>query len=479
MKILFISSEVAPYSKTGGLGDVAGALPAALAKLGHEVKVATPLYATVKQPNISSLGLSFRVRFPVTELYVELYAANPAPGHQVVLLHHPGLYGRNGVYGDQYGEFGDNHLRFGLLTVGALSACQAMRWEPDVVHLNDWPTGLGAIALRRGYAGTPLARARTVFTIHNLAYQGLFPKRVMDELGLPWDLFRADGLELYDGVNFLKAGVAWSDAVTAVSQRYAEEIMTPDLGCGLDGFIRARAGKLHGILNGVDYSEWDAATDRHLPAHFTPDDLSGKAACKVDLRGRFALPEETGARPLYGIVSRLVDQKGVDLLVSVMHAALAEWSLDFIALGSGDNRLEHSLNQLRARYPDRVGVYIGFDTKLSHLIEAGSDFFCMPSRYEPCGLNQMYSLRYGTVPIVRATGGLDDTVVDVGHPGSGTGIKFEHFTRDDLHHAVWRGLHLYGHPEWLDQVRKRGMRADFSWERSARKYESLYLGLLR
>jgi starch synthase len=334
MKILFISSEVAPFSKTGGLGDVAGALPGALARLGHEVKVVTPLYATVKQPGISPLGLSVRIRFPVTELYVELYGSQLAPGHQVVLLHHPGLYGRNGVYGDQYGDFGDNHLRFGLLTVGALSAAQAMRFEPDIVHLNDWPTGLGAVALRRGYAGTPLHRARTVFTIHNLAYQGLFPKRVMDELGLPWDLFRDDGLELHDAVNFLRAGVAWSDAVTAVSRRYAQEIMTPDLGCQLDGFIQARAGKLHGILNGVDYTEWDPSTDRHLPAHFTPDDLSGKAACKKDLRARFALPPETEHFPLYSIVSRLADQKGVDLLLSVMHAALSEWNLNFVALGS-------------------------------------------------------------------------------------------------------------------------------------------------
>ncbi|HEY8206747.1 MAG TPA: glycogen/starch synthase, partial [Myxococcaceae bacterium] len=352
MKILFISSEVAPFSKTGGLGDVAGALPGALAKLGHEVKVVTPLYATVKQPDIAPLGVSIRLRFPVTELYVELYAAQMAPGHQVVLLHHPGLYGRNGVYGDQYGEFGDNHVRFGLLTVGALSAAQALRFEPDIVHLNDWPTGLGAVALRRGYAGTPLNRARTVFTIHNLAYQGLFPKRVMDELGLPWDLFRDDGLEMYDGVSFLKAGVAWSDAVTAVSFRYAQEIMTPELGCGLDGFIRARVGKLHGILNGVDYREWDPPTDRHLPAHYSADDLAGKEACKKDLRARFALPPETGHLPLYGIVSRLVDQKGVDLLLSVMHAALTEWNLNFVALGSGDSRLEQGLEQLRARYPD-------------------------------------------------------------------------------------------------------------------------------
>src|SRR5262245_16011648 len=270
MKILFISSEVAPFSKTGGLGDVAGALPAALARLGHEVKVVTPLYATVKQPGIAPLGLAVRIRFPVTELHVELYGAQPAAGHEVVLLHHPGLYGRNGVYGDQYGDFGDNHLRFGLLTVGALSAAQALHFEPDIVHLNDWPTGLGGIALQRGYAGTPLHRARTVFTIHNLAYQGWFPKRVMDELGLPWDLFHREGLELHDTVNFLKAGVAWSDAITAVSRRYAQEIQTPELGCQLDGFIRARAGKLHGILNGVDYSEWDPTRDRYLPAHFGP-----------------------------------------------------------------------------------------------------------------------------------------------------------------------------------------------------------------
>jgi len=478
MKILFISSEVAPFSKTGGLGDVAGALPAALAKLGHEVKVVTPLYATVKQPDIAPLGLAVRIRFPVTELYVELYGARMADGHQVVLLHHPGLYGRNGVYGDQYGDFGDNHLRFGLLTVGALSAAQAMHFEPDIVHLNDWPTGLGGVALHRGYAGTPLGRARTVFTIHNLAYQGLFPKRVMDELGLPWDLFGREGLEFHDTVNFLKAGVAWSDALTAVSRRYALEIQTPELGCQLDGFIRRRAGKLHGILNGVDYTEWDPRSDRHLPAHYAPEDLAGKQTCKKDLLGRFALPEEVHSWPLYGIVSRLVDQKGVDLLLSVLPSALSEWRMCFVALGSGDPRLEHGLDQLRARFPHRVGVYVGFDTKLSHLVEAGSDFFLMPSRYEPCGLNQMYSLRYGTVPIVRATGGLDDTVADVGGP-DGTGIKFDHFTSDDLHHAIWRGLHLYGHPDWLRQVRQRGMRADFSWEISARKYEVLYQSLLR
>ncbi|HVE86858.1 MAG TPA: glycogen synthase GlgA [Myxococcales bacterium] len=478
MKILFISSEVAPFSKTGGLGDVAGALPGALAKLGHEVKVVTPLYATVKQRDLQPLGVSLRIRFPATELHVELFGARMAEGHQVVLLHHPGLYGRNGVYGDQYGDFGDNHLRFGLLTVGALSAAQALKFHPDVVHLNDWPTGLGAAALRRGYAGTPLASARTVFTIHNLAYQGLFPKRVMDELGLPWDLFTEGGLEFHDAVNFLKAGVAWSDAVTAVSHRYAEEIQTPELGCQLDGFIRARAGKLHGILNGVDYSEWNPSTDRHLPARYSAEDLAGKEICKRDLLGQFALPHQGKDWPLFGIVSRLAHQKGVDLLLPVLATALSEWNLFFVALGSGEGRLEQGLNELRARFPDRVGVYVGFDTKLSHLVEAGADFFLMPSRYEPCGLNQMYSLRYGTVPIVRATGGLDDTVVDAGAPG-GTGIKFTHFSRDDLHHAVWRGLHLYGNPDWLSQVRRRGMGADFSWEASARKYEALYRSLQR
>jgi len=478
MRILFISSEVAPFSKTGGLGDVAGALPAALARRGHEVKVVTPLYATVKQPGIAPLGRTLVVRFPVAEFHLDLFAAQPSDRHQVILLHHPGLYGRNGIYGDQYGDFGDNHLRFGLLTMGALSATQALRWYPDVIHLNDWPTGLGAVALRTGYTGTPLSRARTVFTIHNLAYQGLFPKRVMEELGLPWELFHKEGLELDDAVSFLKAGVAWSDALTTVSRRYAQEIQEPELGCRMDGFIRARAGKLHGILNGVDYTEWDPARDYHLPATYGPDDLSGKEVCKRDLLGLFALPERNRTWPLYGIVSRLADQKGVDLLLSAMPAALSEWSLSFIALGSGDPRLEHELNQLRAHFPDKVGVYLGFDTRLAHLVEAGADFFLMPSRYEPCGLNQMYSLRYGTVPVVRATGGLDDTVVDVGSP-DGTGIKFDHFTRDDLHHAMWRGVHLYGNPDWLGHVRRRGMQADFSWEIAAGKYEALYESLSR
>jgi starch synthase len=478
MNVLFVSSEVAPYSKTGGLGDVAGALPAALARLGHQVKVVTPLYATVNQPGIEPMHRALRLRFPFGEQHVELLRAAPGEGHEVIFLHHPGLYGRAGVYGDQYGEFGDNHRRFGLLTVGALSAAQALRFDPDIVHLNDWPTGLGAVALRRGYSGTPLGRARSVFTIHNLAYQGIFPKRVMDELGLPWDLFTSEGLEFHDTVNFLKAGVAWADALTAVSHRYALEIQTPELGCQLDGFIRRHAHKLHGILNGVDYSEWDPRSDRYLPAHYSAVDLAGKEACKRDLLSRFALPHQERGWPLYGIVTRLVDQKGVDLLLSALPAALHQWRMFFVALGSGDPRLEHGLNELRRHFPGQVGVYVGFDQKLAHLIEAGADFFLMPSRYEPCGLNQMYSLRYGTVPIVRATGGLDDTVVDIGHPG-GTGIKFTHFSRDDLHHALWRGMHLYGHSDWFDQVRRRGMRQDFSWELAAKKYESLYASLFR
>ncbi|MFL5348055.1 MAG: glycogen synthase GlgA [Hyalangium sp.] len=472
MKILFISSEVAPFSKTGGLGDVAGALPGALAGLGHEVKVITPRYADVKEPRLTATGQSIRLRFPFGEEGGPILSVRVAERHEVLFLENERFFGRSGIYGDMYGGFGDNHRRFAYLSIGALQAAQRLQFIPDIVHLNDWQTGLAAVALRRGFQGTPLSRARCVMTIHNLAYQGQYGKDVMDELGLPWDLFTShDGIEFYDTVNYLKAGIVFSDAVTTVSPTYAKEIQTPEMGASLDGLLLRQQGRLVGILNGIDTHEWDPATDPLLPARYSPGDLSGKTVNKRELLRRMGLPETDA--PVFGAVTRLAWQKGVDLLLEVLPTAL-QADIRFVAVASGEGPYEEGLRMLQARFPKQVGVHIGFDRGLSHLVEAGADFFLMPSRYEPCGLNQMYSLRYGTVPIVRATGGLVDTV----EGGlDGTGILFEAFHPAALLAAMRRGQALYADPARLEGFRRRGMERDFSWASSARKYESLFSSL--
>ena len=303
MKILYVASEVAPYSKSGGLGDVAHALPRALATRGHEVRVVTPLYASARVRNAGDSGRSIRLRFPFGEQRGAIRVDRPAARHEVWFLDHPGYFGRSGLYGDSGGDYGDNHRRFAFLSVGALAAAQVMGFTPDLVHLNDWQTGLGALALARGFRGTSVGEASSLFTIHNLAYQGVFPKHVMADLGLPWDVFTAGGLEFYDQVNFMKAGLAFADALSTVSPTYAQEIQTEAYGCMLEGSLQARAHELHGILNGIDVHEWDPRSDPHLPAPFDASDLSGKAICKAELRHRFGLPnpEVVSEAPLFGV----------------------------------------------------------------------------------------------------------------------------------------------------------------------------------
>ena len=475
MKILFTSSEVEPFSKTGGLADVSHALPAALASRGHQLLVVTPQYASVKADDFERLG-ELNLRFPFGEQRAILRAARMSRRHRVVFLDHPGFYARDGIYHGA-SEYPDTHRRFAFLSLGALAAAQALRFNPEVIHLNDWQTALAALALQRGYRGTSLDKASSVLTIHNLAYQGIFPKSAMADLGLPWELFTSEGVEFYDQLNFLKAGILFSDALTTVSPRYAREIQTPELGFGLDTAVRRRAADLSGILNGVDYREWDPQTDGFLPHRFNSDDLSGKERCKGDLLAHYGLrpPAKSAPIPVFGMVSRLASQKGVDLLLEALPWVL-ERDLYVVVLGSGEAKLEQGLLQLRDRWPAKIGVQIGFDVKLSHLLEAGSDFFLMPSRYEPCGLNQMYSLRYGTVPVVRATGGLDDTVVDISS-SNGTGIKFEPYSASALAAAMHRALDLYAEPARFDDVRRRGMKVDYSWGLSAEQYEKLYRSL--
>ncbi len=472
MKVLFVTSEVAPFSKTGGLGDVAGALPAALAALGHDVKVVSPRYAEVRDSRLTPTGHTILLRMPFGAPQGALLSLKLSERLELLFLENAPFFEREGLYGDRWGEFGDNHRRFAYLTLGALQAAQRLRFIPDIIHFNDWQTGLGPVALRRGFQGTPLARSRSVLTIHNLAYQGQFGKDIMGDLGLPWELFTADnGLEFYDAVNFLKGGITFADALTTVSPTYAKEIQTSEQGFGLDGLLRRRQHVLTGIVNGIDTDIWNPGTDRYLPAHYRPQDMAGKAVCKRALLERFGLPDD-GA-PVFGIVTRLAWQKGVDLLLDALPTAL-QAHMRFVAVGNGEGGYEEGLRQLQARFPGQVSVHIGFDPALSHLLEAGADFFLMPSRYEPCGLNQMYSLRYGTVPIVRATGGLVDTV-EGGLEGNG--ILFEAFHRTALLAAIRRALALYADPPRLEAFRRRGMEKDFSWAASARKYEALYASL--
>lgn len=475
MKILFLASEVAPFSKTGGLADVAGALPQALAGLGHDVVVATPLYGSVKREGLERIPEELTLRFPFGPQRAELYERRIAPNCRVLFIGHDGYFDRPGIYGEAGGDYPDNHRRFAFFSMAAMSAAQLLAFDADIVHLNDWQTGLAAVALERGYRGTSLGRASAVFTIHNLAYQGVFPKAVMNELGLPWDLFVAGGLEFYDQVNFLKAGLSHSHALTTVSPSYAREVQTPDGGWGLDGLLRDRSADLHGIVNGVDSSEWNPAMDPHLPATFNVDDLRGKATCREALLQRYGLPPTDG--PVFGIVSRMVMQKGFDILLPALPRLLEERELRLVVLGTGDPRYELILQELAQRYPAKVSVNVGYDAGLSHLIEAGSDFFLMPSQYEPCGLNQMYSLLYGTVPIVRAVGGLNDTVRDLSEPG-GNGIKFDVYGSQAVLEAIERAFDLFADAQRLREVQRAGMLSDFSWRRSAQAYEAVFRTLV-
>jgi starch synthase len=478
MKILYVASEVAPYSKSGGLGDVAHALPRALSSRGHEVRVVTPLYASSRATNAEDSGKSIRLRFPFGEQRAAIRVARPAPRNEIWFLDHPGFFGRAGLYGDSHGDYSDNHRRYAFLSVGALAAAQALRFAPDVVHLNDWQTGLAALAMTRGFRGTAVGEASSLFTIHNLAYQGLFSKDVMADLGLPWDLFTPTRLEFYDRVNFMKAGIAFADALSTVSPTYAKEIQTEGYGSMLEGMLRARASDLHGILNGIDVHEWDPRADPYIPAPYDASDLSGKAVCKAELRHRFGLPDpdHVSDAPLFGVVSRLAGQKGISLLLEGI-PTLLDRGAEVVVLGNGERWYEDGLRTLAAAHPDRFRTFIGFDPSLSHLVEAGADFFLMPSLYEPCGLNQMYSLRYGTVPVVRATGGLEDTVRDADLPG-GTGFKFRDFDVRALLWASGRAMDWWFHRrDALDALRRRGMLQDWSWESSAAAYERLYASL--
>ena len=469
MRILFPASEVVPFSKTGGLADVSGALPHALAARGHDLRIVTPLYRSVSREGLRE-GRVLSLEFPFGRVEVRTFERVLAERITIVFIDVPAFFDRAQLYGDPT-DYADNARRFTTLTMAALTDAQAAGFVPDIVHCHDWQTGLGPLALKRGYAGV-FPDAKSVLTVHNLAYQGGFQKTALPELGIPWSDFTPGGVEYWDHLSMLKAGIVFADAVTTVSPTYAKEIASTAGGMGLDGVLRAKRDGVIGIVNGIDTDEWSPATDVYLPARFSDIDLDGRAVCRAKLLELARLPPPSHGMPLFGVIGRMVEQKGADLL----HAALPvflEHGASVVVLGSGDAKLEKGWKLLEARYPMRCSVKVGYDTGLAHLIEAGSDFFLMPSRFEPCGLNQMYSQRYGCIPIVHGVGGLLDTVTDV-RSGEGTGLVFHGATADAVQGALRRALELFHSPEQFKQVQQRGMRRDFSWGGSAALYERVY-----
>ena len=481
MKVLHVSSEVAPWSKTGGLGDVVSSLPRAQAQLSREAGDQFAVVAPAYLVDPARHGLARRLRRVDVPLGGRIHDVQVLEGQlpggggevQAWLIDHP-VFRRPGIYGEGNYEYPDNAFRFALLSRAALLVPRAFGFVPDVVHAHDWPTGPALSYARR----LDLPAARTVFTIHNIAFQGLFPAEVTEVVDLGWEGFRPEGFEFYGRVSYLKVGLCHADRITTVSPRHAREILTPEFGFGLDGFLAVQPGGVSGILNGVDYETWNPARDPACAAPFSAARPEGKRACKAALQQAMGLSPRPRV-PLFGAVSRLSWQKGFDLLADVLEQLLPEREVQVVVLGSGERETEERLKALAARHPTRLAVHIGYDEERSHRVYAGSDLFLMPSRYEPCGLGQMYALRYGAVPVVRATGGLDDTVVDFDAPSrTGTGFKFGPADAPALGGAMRRALSLFASEEDFTGLRRRGMAQDFSWAGPARAYRELYSGLL-
>ena len=479
LSILMVSPEAAPYAKTGGLADVSTALTKTLGRLGHDVTLVIPKYRGVHvDPG------------PVERRYLALgsqwfdvgFAERPMSGStRIVLVECDELYDREGLYASAGRDYPDNATRFALLAKAALEYPSVVSRAPDVIHAHDWQSGLVPVYARTAYASHPLIRpAVVVYTVHNLAYQGTFPAGVLKPLGLDRKLFTVEGLEYWGGVSFLKGGINFSDSVTTVSEGYAREVLTPEYGQGFDGVLAAWGDRFRGILNGIDTETWSPETDPLLPAPFSSSDLSGRLVAKRRLLEHYGLPvsESDLARPLVGVVSRMVAQKGFELVAQVIDQ-LPETGASVVVLGTGEPRFENMWRDAARRFPNAIAVRIGYDEPLAHLIEAGVDIFLMPSRYEPCGLNQMYSMRYGAVPVVRATGGLDDAVTDFHDAdGRGTGFKFSEFSGTAMLKALRLAIRVFGDPpRWL-ALQVEGMSRDFSWTRSAAAYVREYRTLI-
>ena len=476
MKIVFVASEGVPYSKTGGLADVVGALPKALASLGYEIEVFLPRYRITKVgatfPGAGSITVPLSGGFKFASIQI----ASSANGVRTYLMECPELFDRDQLYMDKGKDYPDNAERFAAFSMAALEFIKRSSRAPAVIHCHDWQAALVPVYLRSLYANDPFYENTSVlFTIHNIGYQGLFPPEIMPRISIDKNLFKIEGLEYYGKVNLLKGGIVFSDFVSTVSQKYAQEIQTDEFGHGLEGVLRSRAAHLAGILNGVDYEDWNPATDKLIEANYTPEDMQGKDVCKKALLEKLGAQNPAMDRPVIGIVSRFVRQKGFDLIAQVADELMRE-DLYVAALGTGEPEYEELFRSLSEKYPDKFLVKVAYDNPLAHQIEAGADMFLMPSRYEPCGLNQIYSMKYGTVPVVRATGGLDDTVAPF-DGDKGTGFRFRQYSPVALLACLQRAIATFRDRDAWAKLQQNCMREDFSWEQSARRYASLYENL--
>jgi starch synthase len=474
MRITFAASECVPFAKTGGLADVVGAMPRALAALGHEVSVFLPRYRQTKLANPKTLIRSVTIPYDDKYRFCSVLDGGSKDGVKFYFIDYPYFFDRDGLYQTPAGDYSDNAERFSMYCRAVLEASKQLG-VPDVFHCHDWQAALVPVLLRTHYGEDPeLTRVPVIFTIHNIGYQGIFSSETLPLLTLPWDLFTMDKMEFFGRVNFLKGALVFSDFVTTVSKKYSEEIQTSEYGFGLEGVLRARASTVTGILNGVDYDAWSPEKDKLIVANYSATDLGGKDVCRQDLLEQFGLASADPKLPVIGIVSRFATQKGFDLIAQVADRLVREDAI-IVALGTGEKDYEDLFRKLAQAFPRKFGVKVGFDNTLAHKIEAGSDMFLMPSRYEPSGLNQMYSLKYGTVPIVRATGGLDDTIepFDI-TTGRGTGFKFYDYKGEAMLSTIKAALALYRDQRSWQKLMKNGMAKDYSWGVSAKEYVRVY-----
>jgi starch synthase len=482
LKVLFLSPEIVPFAKTGGLADVAGALPPALRSLGAEVRLALPLYRTIREGGFDIKPIIDSMEIPLGKdtLKAAVKESHLIEGIPVYLIEREDLYDRPHLYGNASGDYYDNLERFSFYAHAVLRLMQAISFRPDIIHCHDWQTGLVPALLKGPYKDNKIfSKTSTVFTIHNLGYQGIFPSEKLASTGLSRDdFFHLEGLEFWGKVSLLKAGIMYSEAVTTVSPSYAGEILTREFGAGMEGVLQRRKDVLQGILNGIDYDVWNPEKDRHLPANYSPKEMTGKARCKTALLQETGLDSSILGKPLLGMITRLDAQKGLDLLVKILDDLLS-MDLGLVLLGFGDEKIQQAIRDAAERFPGRVGLTTDFNEPLAHRIMAGADIFLIPSRYEPCGLTQMYALKYGTVPIVRATGGLKDTIVQFNiKTGKGNGFKFRPYKPASFLRAIRSAIKHFNNPEAWQQVVSNGMKEDFSWDRSARSYMRLYHSLL-
>jgi len=480
LNILIAASEVVPFAKTGGLADVVGALPKELEKMGHNVKIVMPRYYSVDKnkwnlkPTGGALGTPMGA---LGEVWCGVLEGKlPGTNIPVYFIEHEQYFGRKGIYNEDNGQgFLDNDNRFAFFSKACLQLCKMLNFKPDLIHVNDWQTAAIPIFINTTYRNDPLLKdAATLLTIHNMQHQGNFYSGLMDVMDIGWEHFNFLEIECNDQVNLLKGGIYHSTLINTVSRGYAREIQTSEYGWGLENVIKDRSDDLYGIINGIDYNEWNPETDKYIVANYSSKDLSGKAECKKDLQRCFGLPEKPDV-PVIGIVSRLARQKGIDIIAEALYGLL-DYDMQLVILGTGEVWSHFYFGEAAGRFPNKIGCHIGYNNALAHKIEAGSDFFLMPSRFEPCGLNQMYSLSYGTLPIVRATGGLDDTIENYNEEtGEGTGFKFYDLTSKAIYNSIgWAIYTYYNKKDAMNKLIKQAMSKRFTWENSAKEYENLY-----